>query len=163
MKLDSSKNIVSIKDITLTLKVYDELFNLYCCFGELDSNVLNIERFSEIINIIKNNSNHEIFLYCDNSQNILGAVTCIIEQKIIHNGGIVLHIEDFVVKKENRKTYVGNCLIDYIIDYAKKNNCYKVILDCNNKLEKYYRSLNLIKSKNIVDESFIKETLESGL
>lgn len=145
MKLDISKNIVSIKDITLTFKVYDELFNLYSCFGELDRNKLNIERFSEIINIIINNSNHEIFLYCDNSQNILGAVTCIIEQKIIHNGGIVLHIEDFVVKKENRKTYVGNCLIEYVIDYAKKNNCYKVILDCNNKLEKYYESYGFEK------------------
>ena len=145
MKLDISKNIVSIKDITLTFKVYDELFNLYSCFGELDSNILNIERFSETINIIKNNSNHDIFLYCDNSQNILGAITSIIEQKIIHNGGIVLHIEDFVVKKENRKTHVGNCLIEYVIDYAKKNKCYKIILDCNNKLEKYYEKYGFVK------------------
>tara|TARA_A100001015_G_C14937892_1_gene691251 strand:- start:661 stop:837 length:177 start_codon:yes stop_codon:yes gene_type:complete len=57
MKLDIGKNIVSIKDYDLTFKVYDELFNLYSCFGELDNNILNMERFSEIINIIKNNSN----------------------------------------------------------------------------------------------------------
>lgn len=143
--MESNINIVSIKDISLTSDVYDELINLYSCFGKLDKDILSMERLCEIINKIKNNSNYEIFLYCDNLQNILGAITCIIEQKIIHNGGLVLHIEDFVVKKENRKTHVGNCLIDYVTEYAKKNNCYKVILDCNNKLEKYYESYGFEK------------------
>lgn len=144
--MESNKySILSIKNIQFSLEKYNELIKLYSDFGELDKEILNFEKYNEIIEKIKDNINHDIFLYFDNSYNILGSITLLIEQKIIHNGGCILHIEDFVVNKIYRGKGIGNILIKYGIDYAKKNNCYKIILDCNDKLEKYYQSYGFIK------------------
>ena len=129
-------NIKSIKNIIITSKKCLQLIELYNYFGE--NKELNYENFNEILKIILQNNNHNIFLYLDNSDNILGALTLLIEQKFIHNGKCVAHIEDFVVKQEYRSQNIGKDLMNYAIDYAKQNNCYKVILDTDSKLVNYY-------------------------
>ena len=76
---------------------------------------------------------------------IVGAITLIIEQKLIHNGKCCGHIEDFVVLEEYRSQGIGSLLIDYVINISKQNNCYKCILDCNENLESYYKKKDLLK------------------
>ena len=129
-------NIKSIKNIIITSKKCLQLIELYNYFGE--NKELNCENFNEILKNILQNNNHNIFLYLDNSDNILGALTLLIEQKFIHNGKCVAHIEDFVVKQEYRSQNIGKDLMNYAINYAKQNNCYKVILDTDSKLVNYY-------------------------
>ena len=135
-------NIISIKNIIITSKKCLQLIELYNYFGE--NKELNCENFNEILKNILQNNNHNIFLYLDNSDNILGALTLLIEQKFIHNGKCVAHIEDFVVKKEFRSQNIGKYLMNYAIDYAKQNNCYKVILDTDSKLVNYYRNYGFV-------------------
>ena len=135
-------NIISIKNIIITSKKCLQLIELYNYFGE--NKELNCENFNEILKNILQYNNHNIFLYLDNSDNILGALTLLIEQKFIHNGKCVAHIEDFVVKKEFRSQNIGKDLMNYAINYAKQNNCYKVILDTDSKLVNYYRNYGFV-------------------
>jgi len=79
---------------------------------------------------------------------IIASVTLIIEKKFIHNFKSVCHIEDVIVHKDYQKKGLGSLLINFCIEFAKKNNCYKTILNCSEKLEKFYSKFNL-KKKNI--------------
>ena len=142
MEIVKTTNIKSIKNIIITSKKCLQLIELYNYFGE--NKELNCENFNEILKNILQNNNHNIFLYLDNSDNILGALTLLIEQKFIHNGKCVAHIEDFVVKKEFRSQNIGKDLMNYAINYAKQNNCYKVILDTDSKLVNYYRNYGFV-------------------
>ena len=135
-------NIISIKNIIFTATLCHQLIDLYNNFGENDE--LNYENCKIILKNIVANNNHNIFLYIDSSNNILGALTLLVEQKFIHNGKCAAHIEDFVVKQEFRGQNIGKDLIHYAIHYAKEHNCYKIILDTNSKLENYYASYGFV-------------------
>ena len=115
--MTTTTNIISIKDIIFTNDLCTQLINLYNNFGENDA--LNYENCKTILKNIVTNNNHYIFLYIDDTNNILGALTLLIEQKFIHNGKCVAHIEDFVVKKEFRAQNIGKDLINYAITYAQ--------------------------------------------
>ena len=69
--------------------------------------------------------------------------TLIIEKKLIHGGCKLCHIEDIVVDKTTRGMGLGKKLISFLIDYAKKKNCYKVTLDCNIKNKIFYEKCDL--------------------
>ena len=138
----NTTNIIILKNIIFTATLCDQLIELYNNFGE--NNELNYENCKIILENILTNNNHNIFLYIDSSNNILGALTLLVEQKFIHNGKCAAHIEDFVVKQEFRGQNIGKDLIHHAINYAKDHNCYKIILDTNSKLEKYYTSYGFI-------------------
>ncbi|GAH34488.1 unnamed protein product, partial [marine sediment metagenome] len=69
---------------------------------------------------------------------IIGCVTILIEDKIIHNGGKVGHIEDVVVSNDYRGKGIGKIIINHCVALAKESGCYKVILDCNEENTKFY-------------------------
>ena len=140
--MEATTNIISLENIIFTATLCDQLIELYNNFGE--NNELNYENCKIILKNILTNNNHNIFLYIDSSNNILGALTLLVEQKFIHNGKCAAHIEDFVVKQEFRGQNIGKDLIHHAINYAKEHNCYKIILDTNSKLEKYYASYGFI-------------------
>ncbi len=58
----------------------------------------------------------------------------ILEIKIIRGLRNVLHIEDLIVSNKYRGKGISKKLIAYCIDFSKKNNCYKIILNCNKDL-----------------------------
>ena len=60
--------------------------------SDLDKN-----KAKEILKKIKQNPNHIIHVAIDNKK-IVGSTTLFIEQKFIHDGGLVGHIEDVVVR-----------------------------------------------------------------
>lgn len=60
----------------------------------------------------------------------IGTASLIIEQKFIHSGGRVGHVEDVAVHPDYVGHGVGGALIRYITEQAKKYGCYKIILDC---------------------------------
>lgn len=69
---------------------------------------------------------------------IIGCATILIEDKIIHDGSKVGHIEDVVVHHNYRKSGIGKLLIDNCVKIAKQRGCYKVILDCDEHNVKFY-------------------------
>ena len=69
---------------------------------------------------------------------IVGSGTIIIEPKIIHGGKNVGHIEDVIVKKTYRGFNVSQDILDLLKEEAREKNCYKVILDCAEEIQRVY-------------------------
>ena len=71
-------------------------------------------------------------------EKIVGCATLLVEDKIIHDGGRVGHIEDVTVDQNHRDQGIGKQLIEHCVRIAKERGCYKVILDCDEKNIKFY-------------------------
>lgn len=69
---------------------------------------------------------------------IIASVSLLLEQKVIHECGIVGHLEDVVVDKDYRKYGLGKFIIERIIKIAKERGCYKLIGDCKSELLGFY-------------------------
>ena len=92
-------------------------------------------------------SNYIIFICKDiETDKIVGIITLFIERKLINNLGKVAHIEDLVVDKDQRCKNIAQKLINTCIEYAKSENCYKIILNCKENLIKFYQKNNFYKS-----------------
>lgn len=133
-------NIFSIKDIP------DKREEIFSLLSQLTSAPLISEKsYNNIIN--KLDDNHNIFVYVLNNK-IVGMITLLHEQKLIHNGSKIVHIEDLVVDKEYKNRGIGRDLINYCLDKISKEEYYKIILDCSEELERFYNKFGFEK-KNI--------------
>ncbi len=102
-------------------------------------------RKREILSEIKD-KNYRIVIAEDNQNHqIIGSATLLIEQKFIHNGGKAGHIEDVVTRKGYEGKGIGREILKELIKIAKDNECYKIILDCDEKLVKFYEKLGFKK------------------
>jgi glucosamine-phosphate N-acetyltransferase len=103
----------------------------------------------KILKKIKSQDGH-IFVAINKERGIIGTISLLIEQKFIHKGGIVGHIEDVSTNKEYEKQGVGSSIMEECIKYAKQRGCYKIILDCAEKNVPFYkRSGFYIKEKGL--------------
>ena len=89
---------------------------------------------------ILENENHIIHVAELNGK-IVGSTTLLIEQKFIHEGGFVGHIEDVVVNKKFEGRGIGMKLVLSLLDVAKEKKCYKTILNCEDKLIPFYEKI----------------------
>ena len=105
--------------------------------------------FLQQINKIYNNNSKIFIKYFNIPSNenftIIGSVTCFLEPKIIRNARFSAHIEDVVVHKDFRNKGIANYLIKQAIEYANQNNCYKIILDCDEKLIPFYNKFGFFE------------------
>ena len=102
----------------------------------------NLEQSSvrDILKKILENENHIIHVAELNGK-IVGSTTLLIEQKFIHEGRFVGHIEDVVVNKEFEGQGIGMKLVLSLLDVAKERKCYKTILNCEDKLIPFYEKI----------------------
>jgi len=110
--------------------------------SDLDKNKAN-----EILKKIKQNPNHIIYVAMDNKK-IVGSTTLLIEQKFIHDGGLVGHIEDVVVRKDYEGKGIGIKLVTSLLERAKGKNCYKTILDCKDDVKQFYERIGFKRESN---------------
>jgi len=94
----------------------------------------------EILKKIKQNPNYIIHVAIDDNK-IVGSTTLLVEQKFIHDGGLVGHIEDVVVRKEYEGKGIGIKLVMSMLERAKEKNCYKTILDCKDDVKQFYERI----------------------
>ena len=87
---------------------------------------------------IKNNPVYHVFV-AELENQIVGAITLLIEQKFIHQGGKVGHIEDVVARTGFEGRGIGSALVKTAIKKAKEQHCYRVILDCCQKNIPFYK------------------------
>lgn len=127
--------IVNAKELILDEKYYNQILDLYSIFTKFDKLIMS---YKKLKNIFENLPTNQYILFYLVDDNIVGAITLIIEQKLIHNGKCVGHIEDFVILEEYRKKDIGNLLYNYVKILCEQNKCYKMILDCDQLLENYY-------------------------
>jgi GNAT superfamily N-acetyltransferase len=84
--------------------------------------------------------NDEYFLLCitDSANKIVGTGALIVERKFIHQLGLVGHIEDIAVAKDQQGKKLGLRIIQALDFVAEKVGCYKTILDCSEANEGFY-------------------------
>ncbi len=109
----------------------------------------NIEKSKakEIFEKININPDH-IIAVAEIDGKIIGSATLLIEPKFIHNGGLVGHIEDVVVHKGFQGQKIGEKIMRYLIEIAKKRGCYKTILDCTEEIKPFYEKLGFRQVAN---------------
>lgn len=117
-----------------------ETLNHLRSVGNLDDN-----RAKEIFRKIKSNVDNKIFIAVNEDGKIVGSTALIIEQKFIHEGGLVGHIEDVVTHKDFRGMGIGATLVQKALDVAKETGCYKAILNCSEENFPFYQKLGFRK------------------
>ena len=133
--------IRKIKESDLSNGFLESLDNL-----KTASNLSN-EKARAILKKITANPNTVIFVaVLDNK--VVGSTVLIIEQKFIHNGGFVGHIEDVVVAKRHEGKGIGFKIMQTALEYAKNQGCYKTILDCDDKVRPFYERLGFKRHSN---------------
>tara|TARA_Y100000591_G_scaffold332209_1_gene368689 strand:- start:2942 stop:3394 length:453 start_codon:yes stop_codon:yes gene_type:complete len=132
-----NSSIVNLKDELNNNNINQENYiNIFNLLNQLtDAQIIS---FIDFKNIIENlHKDHNIFLLKQDT-NIIGSITLIIEQKLIHNGKCIAHIEDFVIDKNYRNQGLSSLLLNYVKKLSQERNCYKIILDCNELLINFY-------------------------
>ena len=77
-----------------------------------------------------------IAIVAETNIGIGGFASLLIEQKL--RGGRVGHIEDVVTHSELRELGIGSMLIEALIEKAKLNGCFKVVLWCESNNAAFY-------------------------
>ena len=93
-----------------------------------------------VLKKIRSNQNH-VVMVADSDGQIVGSITLLIEPKFIHQGGLVGHIEDVVVRSELQGKGIGEQLVNAALEYAKNHGCYKTILDCDDNVKPFYEKI----------------------
>jgi glucosamine-phosphate N-acetyltransferase len=86
---------------------------------------------------------------------LIGIGTLYIEHKLIHNFKNCGHIEDVVIHPDYRHKRLGKSIILEMVNMAKLNNCYKIILNCKSELVDMY--------KHILSDQIEKICIESSV
>lgn len=85
-----------------------------------------------------NDTNIVYVIYCDSK--IVATGKLIIETKFHKNMG---HIEDIIVDRDYGGLGYGTLIVKYLIKTSKEKNCFKCILDCNERLIKFYENCDM--------------------
>jgi len=122
----------------------DSFFETLSNLTEIGKDVYNIEFSRKVFEEIRKSSNIKIFVAIKD-RDIVGSITSIIEQKFIHNGGKICHIEDVVTRKGFENLGIGSALVKTILELARQEKCYKVILNCSEDNSNFYEKLGFYK------------------
>lgn len=107
------------------------------------------EQLAELIQ----NDKKPIFVYVDESEEVLGYAFCVWQQHI--NSEILtdiktLYIDDLCVAETRRGQHIGKRLYEHVLTYAKENNFYNVTLNVwslNEGALKFYEACGLVPQK----------------
>ncbi|PWY90473.1 acyl-CoA N-acyltransferase [Aspergillus sclerotioniger CBS 115572] len=88
--------------------------------------------------ISSRNDEYYLLVVCDGEDRIVGTGSLIVERKFIHSLGMVGHIEDIAVEKNQQGKKLGLRIIQALDFVAAKVGCYKSILDCSETNEGFY-------------------------
>lgn len=100
-----------------------------------------LNRFAQM----KANGNYYVTVIEDTrNSSIIGAASLIIEHKFIHNCSIRGRLEDVVVNNTYRGKQLGKLIVVTVTLLAEYLGCYKMSLDCKDKLIPFYTSLGYV-------------------
>ena len=101
-----------------------------------------------LIEIYEKIFNRGTIIICKIEEKIAGSITIILEYKFINNFAIYGHIEDVFVDEKFRHKKIGKKLVEEAVKYCKEEKCYKISLNCSEKLKNFY-SLNNFENRQI--------------
>jgi len=100
-------------------------------------NDMSKKEFVNYVTNIHNNPNHIVIVF-EHLGDVIATGSLFITQRAIRNFGKVGHIEDVVVDKKYQSCGIGRQLITLLTNIADEKNCYKVILNCDEKNIGFY-------------------------
>ena len=107
------------------------------------------EELTEIIH----NDKTPIFVAVDEENRVKGYVFCIFQQYIDNNiltDIKTLYIDDLCVDENSRGQHIGKQLYEYVVAYAKEQECYNVTLNVwalNESAVSFYEACGLVPQK----------------
>jgi len=107
----------------------------------------------EELAILIEDDSKPIFVAVDAAEEVLGYAFCVFQQHI--NNNILtdiktLYIDDLCVDEEKRGMHIGKNLYDFVVEYAKSEDCYNLTLNvwsCNVNAMKFYEKCGLVPQK----------------
>lgn len=114
-----------------------------------DTLVLDQEKTQELLDKIQAQWS-SIFLAISPQHGVIGTITLLLEQKMIKWWAIAGHIEDVATRAWFTGHGVAKQLIETAIQEAKQNWCYKIILDCDERLVPFYEKYWFKKEGNFM-------------
>ena len=102
-----TNNDYTIKQLESNNDNLNDYINL---ISQLKPTNINISQLKSILKSLPNN--HKIFVLTYNDK-IIGNITLLLEQKIIHDGKYVLHIEDVIIDSNYRGLNLGKKMLDF--------------------------------------------------
>jgi glucosamine-phosphate N-acetyltransferase len=143
IKINKENSQIQIKELEKD-DLIDSFFDTLSNLTEIGKDVYNKGFSQKIFEEIRKSSNIKIFVAIKDTD-IVGSITAIIEQKFIHNGGKICHIEDVVTRKGFQNLGIGSLLVKKILQLARQEKCYKVILNCSEYNSSFYEKLGFYK------------------
>lgn len=114
----------------------------------------NVKKYTdnELLEIIQDD-NRPIFVGVGENETVMGYAFCVFQQH--KNDNILtavktLYIDDLCVDEDLRGQHIGKQLYEYVLKFAKQNECYNVTLNvwsCNPSAQKFYESCGLVPYK----------------
>lgn len=105
--------------------------------------------FTAQLSSIQNSQNHDVFVLVLEEGHVVGCVTLFCERKFRHDAKSVLHVEDLVVDEHCRSLGYGRTILEHVKQFALRQNCYKIILNCSDDHIQNFYSKNGFTRKNI--------------
>jgi len=137
------------------LDINDSYFKLLCQLSGEHQRGCSIPRgvAVEFWSNYEDNDYHQTFVF-EHDKKIIGTSTVLVENKLLHYGSRVGHIEDVVVDNKSRLSGVGRRLINACLDFCEEKFCYKAILDCSEDNIPFYQSCGFTYSENCMRFNF---------
>ena len=142
---------ITIEVITNNNKSYLSSKNFKNLYSQLtECELLNEVEFNKWVESIINNEN--IFMFCIFKipyYELIGTACIYLKQCYYRSMAKSATIEDLVVDINYRGKGLGKKLIDYILNYSKKYDIYKIVLQCTNENKGFYEKCGF-ESKNLL-------------
>lgn len=134
---------------------YVELLSKLTLVGNVtkDNYIARFDRMKKVNEL----EDHYIIVVIEDTatKKVIAASTLFLELKFIHECSIRGRLEDVIVDDSYRGKNVGLVLVGIIVALAKESfNCYKLSLDCTDKLIKFYEKNNFKHNLNMLSIRF---------
>lgn len=120
----------------------DKIADYLICVQSINSTGVELCNVEQIVEaLVMRPTNILTFVGVLEDGKIVSTATVVMEKKLRYNQ-LCCHIEDVGVHPDYRKCGYGKIMVEYCISVAKRNNCYKIKLNCSRELIGFYEKMN---------------------
>jgi glucosamine-phosphate N-acetyltransferase len=94
---------------------------------------------------------------------IIGSATLVVERKFIRNCAMKAYLEDVVVDDTYRGKQLGKLIVVTVTLLGELVGCYKMTLECKDKLIPFYRSMGYVDEKGNANSMTVRYGNQSNL
>lgn len=145
--IDNSAINMSSVNLVRLVRILDQLSSVKSQPNEIDEPKIDKIR-NHIYSISKTSTNKKFLMIIKYEETIIGTGSILIEDKIIHDMGLVGHIEDIAIDENYRGLGLARTLMHKLIDIARLHKCYKIILDASDDVKIFYEKMGFKKNAN---------------